>query len=111
MIEKLYSVVTNSDLTEGRGRQVTAAICSLKATAERLAKHAGVMGGPAEVREIKLFKYNDTYYVPKQNINIILPTKEDEQVELKRIAQEDVIAKALSFGLTKDEINLLQSKL
>jgi hypothetical protein len=50
-IERIWEVISNSDLTEGRGSQVVVARFFNRPIAINYAKDKGVMGTPAEVAE------------------------------------------------------------
>lgn len=108
-MEKLYAVVSNSDLTEGRGRPVFIAYCKAEATAKRLAKGKGVMGTDADIRMIELVPSSmfSVPLIPVSVINIEYPTKEDEAEQLRRDKFEACLQKAVEAGLTHDEIEAL----
>lgn len=54
-----WEVISNTDLVEGRGRDIVVGIYPTEAMALEMAKNAGVMGSPAEVRKIKAVKLSD----------------------------------------------------
>lgn len=60
-VEIGYEVITNTDTTEGRGRNYTLGVCSNESAAKALAKGQGVMGSNAEVRRTTFLRvqYND----------------------------------------------------
>lgn len=100
----VYVVRVNSDLTEGRGRQVIKAVCAAKSTAIRLAQRADVQGSDGRVTEESAFLVGSTWFVPG---SITQPTLQDEKAEdVER--QIDVIKrKALKAGLSEADIELL----
>ena len=51
----VYVVRVNSDLTEGKGRQVIKAVCAIRSTAVRLARGADVQGSNGQVTEESAF--------------------------------------------------------
>jgi len=65
-----YEVITNSDLTEGRGRSVHVAYTTNDFTAKQIAKGKGVMGTDAEVRAInktiRVYETHSEYLGSKQ---------------------------------------------
>jgi hypothetical protein len=76
----LYVVYTNTDLTEGRGREVPVDWSHSKATAKRLAKGSGVQGSDAEVRKVPAFYVDKVLYGP---VDVEIPTAEDVQIDRK----------------------------
>lgn len=108
-MEKIYLVVSNSDLTEGRGRPINLAYCASQATAKRLSKKKGVMGSDAEVRAYDVLFLDGKPVIPLSLLTIEFATKEDE-AEQKRIESVDsVIRKAKEAGITEDELIILRS--
>lgn len=102
---KAWGVYTNTDLTEGRGRQFLLHICDLKATAIRLASKAGVMGSDAKVTQVNLIKVGDEFYGP---VYIKSPTTEDEDQQKRINAREAATDKAIAAGLSEADIRLLR---
>lgn len=103
----VWVVITNSDLTEGRGSDVPIAVCDIEATALRLAKKKGVMGSDAAVRQVKVAVIDGIMRIPLWCVGVHYPTScdiaEQERIDASRAAYE----KALAAGLTEDEINAL----
>jgi hypothetical protein len=105
----VYVAYSNTDLTEGRGRDYPIAVCEMKITAERLARKRYVQGSNGPVRSMQLVKIDGKWYAPGEAVNVIPPTK-DDIAEQKRIDERNaILAKAKEAGLTDDEINLLRS--
>ena len=100
----VYVVRVNSDLTEGKGRQVIKAVCAIRSTAVRLARGADVQGSNGQVTEESAFLVGNTWFVPG---SITQPTPQDARAEdVER--QIDVIKrKALEAGLSEADIELL----
>ena len=100
----VYVVRVNSDLTEGKGRQVIKAVCAIRSTAVRLARGADVQGSNGQVTEESAFLVGNTWFVPGY---ITQPTPQDAKAEdVER--QIDVIKrKALEAGLSEADIELL----
>lgn len=100
----VYVVRINSDLTEGKGRQVIKAVCAIRSTAVRLARGADVQGSNGQVTEESAFLVGNTWFVPG---SIMQPAPQDVRAEdVER--QIDVIKrKALKAGLSDDDIALL----
>lgn len=103
----VWVVISNSDLTEGRGSDVPIAVCDIEATGLRLAKKKGVMGSDAEVRRVKVAVIDGIMHIPLWCVGVHYPTSydivEQERIDSSRAAYE----KALAAGLTEDEINAL----
>lgn len=108
----VYAVWTNTDLTEGRGREYVEYLCEKKSTALRKAKKNYVMGTDSRVTEEKLFQSGYQWYGP---VNVIDPSREDLQVEAQldaeakaKAAKEAAIEKAKSLGLSDADIKALK---
>lgn len=108
----VYAVWTNTDLTEGRGREYVQYLCEKKSTALRKAKKNYVMGTDSRVTEEKLFQSGYAWYGP---VNVIDPTQEDLRVEEQlaaeakaKSAKEAAIEKAKSLGLSDADIKALK---
>lgn len=105
----VYVAYTNTDCTEGRGRDVPIAVCELETTAVRLAHKKYVQGSDGPVRMVELCKINGEWYAPLSAVHIISPTREDEQKQARLDKARAVIAKAKAAGLTDDEIKALSA--
>jgi hypothetical protein len=110
--QTVYAVWTNTDLTEGRGREHVEYLCEKKATALRKAKKNYVMGTDSRVTEEVLFNAGRGWYGP---VRVIEPSREDLQVEEQltaeakaKAAKEEAIAKAKSLGLSDADIKALR---
>lgn len=110
--QTVYAVWTNTDLTEGRGREYVQYLCEKKSTALRRAKKNYVMGTDSRVTEEKIFQSGYQWYGP---VRIIEPSREDLQAEEQLIAaekaktaKEAAIAKAKSLGLSDADIKALK---
>lgn len=103
---RVYACYTNTDLTEGKGYQVSYAWAKSITTAKRLAHKKGVMGTDAEVQEIWAIKIGNVTYVPKP---IESPTREDSASDATIAAfnerRETVAATMRDAGFTEFEIN------
>lgn len=101
-----WTVITNSDLTEGKGGKVVLHHCESRSTAVRLAKGKGVQGSNAQICDGVLFKIDGLWYgevIPKQQ------TTEDHTLDIEREKYREAKRKAEAAGLTSDEIKLLQN--
>lgn len=110
--QTVYAVWTNTDLTEGRGREYVEYLCEKKATALRKAKKNYVMGTDSRVTEEVLFNAGRGWYGP---VRVIEPSKEDLQVEERltaeakaKEAKANAIEKAKSLGLSDADIAALK---
>jgi hypothetical protein len=84
---KVFAVYTNTDLTEGRGREYLLALTENLFTAKRLAKGKDVQGTDARVVEKKMYfvpnhpvhRNMGEWYAPASFVH--LPTEEDIKAE------------------------------
>lgn len=107
MIETLWVVYVNTDLTEGRGSNDATWTCLSEATARRLAKGAGVQGADATVGAVEIARINGLPYVPWNGVRIIRPTTADETEQKRLDARRTAVAKAKQAGLTDADIKAL----
>lgn len=104
----LWAVSTNSDLTEGRGRQYIAHFCRTEATARRLAKRNYVQGTDCPVEPIKVLELDGRHVLPMSLLKIEDPSKEDLIAGEKIDAHRAAVARAKELGLSDDEIKALR---
>ena len=102
--KNIFVVVTNSDLTEGRGHPVEIAYCEAETTAKRLAKGRGVMGSNAEVRNAIAVYSNGRWCAP---VRIEQPNSEDQKTQAILDKRKSIIAKALELGLTGEDLKAM----
>lgn len=105
----LWVAYTNTDLTEGRGREVPKHVCEAEATARRLAKGISVMGTDGDVRPVKLLVHEGKLFVPYELARAVPPTPQDKQAQAKVDAKEAALAKAKAAGLTDADIKALRA--
>jgi hypothetical protein len=105
--ETLWAVYTNSDLTEGRGRQFVKHFCRLKATAIRLAKRGYVQGSDCPVEPVEVLNLDGKRVLPASLLNVEAPTREDEAAEVRLQARDAALQKAREAGLSDEEIKLI----
>ena len=96
---KAFEVVTNTDLTEGRGSDRVIAYVLDHELARAWASDKGVMGSPAQVRAVDLYEVEGTYFPTHAAVKLLSP--EDLQA-----AQAEIRRKALR-KLTAAEIAAL----
>lgn len=113
--KKVFTVWTNTDLTEGRGTEMPAHYCELESTAKRRAKGTYVMGTDANITVEEMIRVNGIWYAPHGLGFVDKGTPEDIESEKKlleeRIATElrnKILEKARRLGLTEDEIKALR---
>lgn len=104
---KIWAVYSNSDLTEGRGRQYVKHFCVSQATALRLAKGGYVQGSDCPVRAVDVLELDGKRVLPTSLLNIEQPTKADEVEEARLTARQAAMNKAKQAGLSDEEIALL----
>lgn len=110
--KKIFAVWTNTDLTEGRGREYIEYHCENESTARRLAKKNYVMGSDSRVTVEKMFYLNGRWFAPSPCI--VQPSREDEienrRIEAERKAAEAkaaALAKAKELGMTEADLAAL----
>lgn len=106
-IKTVFVVIQNTDLTEGRGRLFPLHVCETKTTANRLAKGHGVMGSNCPVVELLAVKYKNEWMYPS---NLVVASKEDIKEEKRISERAKTVKKALSLGMTNEEIELMAGK-
>lgn len=96
-----YAVISNTDLTEGRGYPVLLHLCEIPATAHRLASGKGVMGSPAHIETFTVRLESGWWYGP---VSIVTPTKDDMRIQRLTDERDAAIAKAKAAGLDDETI-------
>lgn len=102
--QDIYVVWTNTDRTEGRGRQIPIAYCRSKTTAERKAAGQGVMGSDADIQKFVAIKICGHWCAP---VTIEQPSRDDEKIDKANAAKAEAIAKAKLLGLTDEDLAAL----
>jgi len=100
----VWVVWQNTDLTEGRGRQVPIAVCGGRYTAMRLAKNNGVQGCDADVSSFEAILHKGAWCAPVQ---IIPPNKADVAKERAAAELQAVIDRAQALGLSKEDLQVI----
>ncbi len=103
----LWAVRTNSDLTEGRGREYIKHYCECHSTAIRLAKSQYVMGTNCPVEKQTLVKINgsnDWWGI----VRVETPTEDDLEREKFFEIRDKAFKKARDLGLSMEEIDALR---
>lgn len=103
----IWAVITNEDLTEGRGRQYVKHFCKTEATARRLAKRGYVQGTDCPVEPKTALFIDGKYFLPTSIINIVPPSSEDEAAQRRFDARKLALEKARELGLTDEEIAVI----
>lgn len=107
-IDKLYIVMGNTDLTEGRGGQFAKHICLLETTARRLGKGKYVQGTDCPVIEVPVLWFTkDAPYIPLEVLYICEPTKEDKLKQEAINRRQEVIVKLMELGVTDEELAIV----
>jgi len=102
----IWTVHTNTDLTEGRGRQYISAYCEFESTARRLAKKNYVMGHDCPVIKGEAWYHDGKWYT---EMHLQEPSAEDLEIQNKVTKREAIIQRAKDLGFTAEEIELLQT--
>lgn len=95
---------TNTDCTEGRGRQIPLAVCATKSTAIRLGKEGYIQGGNCPVKKGIAVRIDDQWLTP----GYIQEANDQDVTTQKRIDEKfAVLKKAKAAGLTKIDLKIL----
>ena len=105
----VFVAYTNTDCTEGRGRDIPIAVCESEATAIRLAKGQYVQGSNGPVRKVEVIEVDGKFFYPKSAVTLVPPTKEDLAQDARLEAKRVAIEKARTAGLTEEDILLLKA--
>lgn len=105
--ETLWAVYTNTDLTEGRGRQFVAHFCKLRSTAIRLARKGYVQGTDCPVEPVEVLVLDGKRVLPMSVINVEPPSQEDEQKERLWLEKKAAFERAKAAGLSDQDIALI----
>lgn len=105
---RVFAVYDNTDHSEGRGQEFVRAYTKLESTAIRLAKRSYVQGSDAPVEQVPLFKYGDNYFPVSSKVNVIEPKLEDIVAEERAKTFAGVLEKAVSLGLSAEDIEILK---
>ena len=113
---KVYIVMNNTDLTEGRGAEYPFAVAEFESTAQRIAKGAYVQGMNCPIFEENLVIIDGVKYLPVNRVPFVIATsadieKEKENVEKRKrkILRQIIIQKALDAGLSEEDVGILQN--
>ncbi|MAB96969.1 MAG: hypothetical protein CMK71_02730 [Pseudomonadaceae bacterium] len=102
--KQVWVVYQNTDLPEGRGRELPIAVCESQSTALRLAKNKGVMGSNASVIERQAIFQCGEWLAPVQ---IIEPSDKEVEADRRMADFNAVIEKAKALGLTIEDLKTL----
>ena len=73
----VWVAFTNTDCSEGRGRDVSIGVCATEASARRLARNRYVQGSDGPVLPMELMKIDDKWYELTPPIEVIESTVDD----------------------------------
>lgn len=104
---KVFYVHTNTDLTEGRGKEYVLHVCQIETTAHRLGKGNYVQGMNCPVREGYIEFRDGTWW---QRLSYVVPpTDEDTAVETKETQKRDLIKRMQDAGFSDEDISAIKS--
>lgn len=108
----VYVAYTNTDCTEGRGRDEPIAVCKTFATAKRKAFKSYVQGSDGPVKKHDALFVDGCWMVPLHGcVNLIEPTDDDAKSQRRIDNAEAALKKARESGLTDDDIKALRGAL
>lgn len=100
LIKKGFVCITNSDCTEGRGKQIYFGWTLNRFTARRLAKGKGVQGSNADIKSVDIHMIRDTQYGPIMLESTNQKDKEEDQYK----SREAILDLLKVKGITAEEI-------
>lgn len=103
----VYVAYTNSDCTEGRGRDIPICVSECQATAIRYAAKSYVQGCDGPVRIHEIIKHKGTWYAPSACVYFVAPTAQDLVNQELHDKKQAAVQKAKLAGLTDEEIESL----
>jgi len=95
---------TNTDRTEGKGREIPCCVAATKETAERLGHARGVMGSDCDVTPELAVKIGNRWLVPGV---IEQETESDKRLRLRRESRDAAVARAKAAGLSVEDIKAI----
>ena len=108
-----WVVYINTDLTEGRGAEYPVHVCTVQATAHRLAKGAGVQGTDASVSPSKImrFAFPDLrqwdWYGP---VKVVPPSTQDMKAQGVLDRRQEVIERLKASGASDEDLKVLMQR-
>lgn len=89
----VWVAYTNTDCSEGRGLDVSIAMCFAEATALRLARKQYVQGSDGPVRTKEVVQIDGKWYELSGEVNVIEPSREDVTAQAAIDAKREAMAK------------------
>ncbi len=106
--KQVWVVYQNTDLTEGRGREVPIYVCESKSTAQRLSRKQGVMGSDAAVSQCEAVMHKGRWCAP---VEILSASKADVEADRSAEKLAALVERAKALGMTIDDLKLLAKAL
>jgi uncharacterized protein (DUF2126 family) len=103
--KKVWVAWTNTDCTEGRGKEVVEYVCETEATARRLGKQRYIQGTNCPISESIAVKVNNKWLIDG---SIQVATTADVLMQNKLDKHKMVLEKARAAGLTDEDIASLK---
>jgi hypothetical protein len=104
-VKDVFVVVSNTDLTEGKGVKIILGIYESESHADYMGKRKYVMGSDCPIERQKSYRIDDKWYGPVTILSAPEQfVKEDKKLAVKRAA----IEKARKMGLTEEDIKDIQ---
>lgn len=100
-----WVVMTNTDLTEGKGAEFPLCVCELEATAIRMSRRAYIMGSDAPVKAVRLTIIDGYWYGP---VHVTPPSDDDRRAERDLALKREAVRRAKAAGLSDDDIKALR---
>lgn len=102
--KQVYVVKTNTDLTEGRGRERVVEVCETLTTAKRIGKGAYVQGTNCPIVTEDAVLIGRRWFIP---VSIVAPNNDDKKDARKDKVLNSALKKIKAAGLTEEELKEL----
>jgi len=107
--KEVYAVISNTDLTEGRGKGFVKAYCYELSTARRVGHGGYIQTGNCPIEKHKLYAIEGTSYWHGP-VDVLTMTEADKTNQTRLDAKTEVIRKMRAAGITENDIELLREK-
>lgn len=101
---RIWVVLVNSDLTEGKGHEVIKAVCETESVALRIAEGASTQGSNGRVLSMPSFQFGGRLYGP---IELERPGGGDIQFQKHMDARRAALDRAREAGVSEEDLELL----
>lgn len=100
----VWVVMTNTDLTEGRGAEFVYKVCEIEATAHRFSKKMGVQGSDGTIRKTIAIKHGRAVFVPGR---IEPPSQADKEAQSDLERRAKILEKMREAGISEADMQFV----